>query len=287
MTVQILSDSGCDLPQDLIRANEIEVIPLLVQLDGKELIDGEDISPAQVYEAIREGKVPRTAQTPVEVFKRVFQKFVDLGKSCIYFAFSSKMSGTCQTGMMVAQHLNEHNGADIEVVDTQCGSMGQGLLVLEAAKMAKAGNTKDQIVARIKQICGHMEHVFTVDDLEYLYRGGRVSRTSAFVGSLLKIKPVLHVKNGRMIPFEKVRGKNKAIKRLVQIMGERCHPTLKQTIAISHADDIEAAHKLKQLIEEAFGHKDVIINVVGSVLGCHIGLGGVAVFFLNNSVQTT
>lgn len=283
--VKIITDSACDLPQDLIEKNDIEVIPLLVQLDGKELVDGKDICPEQVYSAIRAGKIPRTSQTPAQIFKQVFMKFIDLGQRCLYIAFSSKLSGTCQTGMMVAQDLNEENaGGFIEVVDTLCGSMGQGLLVLEAARMAKDGRTVPEIAHRIRRQAPHMEHLFTVDDLDYLYRGGRVSRTSAFVGSLLKIKPLLHVKEGQMIPFQKVRGKNKAIMRLVEIMGEQCSK-LGQTIGISHADDPEAAMFLKNLIEKSFGYKDIVVNVVGSVLGCHIGLGGVAVFFLNNSYQ--
>jgi DegV family protein with EDD domain len=285
MTVKIITDSACDLPDNLIEENDIEVIPLLVQLDGKELVDGKDICPEQVYAAIREGKTPRTSQTPAQIFIQVFQKFIDLGRQCIYIAFSSKLSGTCQTGMMVAQDLNEQNSEPcIEVVDTLCGSMGQGLLVLEAAKLAKDGKPVPEIADRIKRQAPHMEHIFTVDDLDYLYRGGRVSRTSAFVGSLLKIKPLLHVKEGLMVPFQKVRGKNKAIMRLVEIMGEKCSK-LGQTIGISHADDPEAAMLLKNLIEKTFGFKDIVVNVVGSVLGCHIGLGGVAVFFLNNSYQ--
>lgn len=285
MTVKIITDSACDLPKALIKEYDIEVIPLLVLLDGKELVDGQDITPEQVYAAIRAGKVPRTNQTPGKTFQQVFQKYLQLGQECVYIAFSSKLSGTCQTGMMVAQELNKHSEkGSVEVVDTLCGSMGQGLLVLEAAKMAKAGMTVPEIIEKVKGEAPHMEHLFTVDDLNYLYRGGRVSRTSAFVGSLLKIKPLLHVENGMMIPFQKVRSKQKAIKRLVEVMAEKCSG-ISQIIGISHADDPEAAMTLKGIIEKTFGYKDIIVNVVGSVLGCHIGVGGVAVFFLNKSYQ--
>lgn len=285
MTIQILTDSACDLPQELVEEHGIEVIPLLVELDGREYVDGRDISPEQVYGAIRAGKAPRTNQTPANIFHQVFSKFASLGKSCLYIAFSSKLSGTCQTGMMVAQQLNQQDGADIQVVDSLCGSLGQGLVVLEAAKMARAGKERGQIVERVQQLSRHMEHIFTVDDLEYLQRGGRVGRTAALVGSLLNIKPLLHVKDGLMVPIEKVRGKNKAIKRILEIMEERCHQ-LCHTIGISHADDKESALKLKELIEAKFGCRDIVVNIVGSVLGCHIGIGGVAVFFLNKSIQT-
>jgi DegV family protein with EDD domain len=286
MTIQIVTDSACDLPQELVEEYGIEVIPLLVELEGREYVDGREIAPEQVYAAIRAGKAPRTNQTPAHIFQEVFAKFVSLGKSCLYIAFSSKLSGTCQTGMMVARQMNQRDGADIQVIDSLCGSLGQGLVVLEAARMAKAGKEKGQIVDRVRKFARHMEHIFTVDDLKYLQRGGRVGRASAFVGSLLSIKPLLHVKNGLMVPIEKARGKNKAIRRILEIMEERCHQ-LGHTIGISHADDKESALKLKEMIEEKFGFRDIVVNMVGSVLGCHIGIGGVAVFFLNKSFQPT
>lgn len=285
MTVKIITDSGSDLPRELLEKHDIEVIPLLIELDGQELVDGRDITPEQVYAAIRAGKVPRTNQAPASIFKQVFAKFIELGRSCLYLAFSSRLSGTCQTGTLVAQQLNEKSAAgSVRVVDTLCGSLGQGLVVLEAAKMAEKGCPREEIVERVQRLSPGMEHIFTVDDLEYLYRGGRVSRASALVGSLLNIKPLLHVKDGLMVPIEKVRGKNKALKRIIGIMEERCTPDTGATIAISHADDPEAALRLKELVEERFGFKDIVVNIVGSVLGCHIGLGGVAVFFPNLSV---
>lgn len=286
MAVKIITDSACDLPQDLIREYDIEVVPLLVVMDGKEYADGQDISPERVYSAIRAGKVLTTNQAPAHFFRRVFTECVARGMSCIYIAFSSKLSGTCHTGMMVARQVREETQGDIEVVDTLCGSLGQGLLVLEAAKMAKAGAGKEQIVARVQELARHMEHIFTVDDLDYLRRGGRIGRASAYVGNLLNIKPLLHVKEGLMIPIEKVRGKKKAIKRLVELVEERCS-NFRQTIGIAHADDVTAAQYLKELLQTKFGCKDIIVNVVGSVLGCHIGLGGVAVFFLNKALAAT
>ena len=150
MAVKIITDSACDLPQDLIREYDIEVVPLLVVMDGKEYADGQDISPEHVYSAIRAGKVLTTNQAPAHFFRRVFTECVARGMSCIYIAFSSKLSGTCHTGMMVARQVREETQGDIEVVDTLCGSLGQGLLVLEAAKMAKAGAGKEQIVARVQ-----------------------------------------------------------------------------------------------------------------------------------------
>ncbi|MTI94583.1 MAG: DegV family protein [Firmicutes bacterium] len=283
MTVKILTDSGCDLPAEVLQTYDIEVIPLLVLLDGKEYVDGQDISPDDVYAAMRAGKLPRTGQTTQAIFEEVFTRYAKAGRKCIYIGFSSKMSGTCQTGMLTARAVKERfPDFQIEVIDSGCGSLGQGLVVQKAAEMARAGSDMTTITAAVKHWGRHTEHLFTVDDLEYLFRGGRVSRTSAFIGSLLSIKPILHVKEGLMLPLEKVRGKNKAIRRLLTLMQERC-AKVEQTIAISHADDPEAASRLQQLIEETLGYKDFIVNKVGSVLGCHIGIGGVAVFFLNHA----
>lgn len=281
--MQIITDSACDLPKSLIVANNIRVIPLLVVLDGKELVDGRDITPEQVYEAIQAGKVPGTNQTPAHIFRETFMEFINKGIPCLYLSFSSRMSGTFQAGALVARELNEQCGAPlITVVDTKSGSLGQGLLVLAAARMAHAGAGVEEITKEIERRAPRMEHLFTVDDLNYLHRGGRVSGATAFIGSILKIKPLLHVKEGIIVPFQKVRGKNTAIKRLVEIMEDNFTPR-DQTIGISHANDPLAADLLRTLVEKAFNVKDIIVNIVGSVLGCHIGLGGVAVFFLNEA----
>lgn len=285
MEIKILTDSGCDLPRELIEQYDIEVVPLLVILDGKEHVDGADICPADVYNAIRAGKLPRTNQATTHAFADALGKNAQEGRPCLYIAFSAKMSGTFQAGKVVANQLSEQYPEwQVRLIDSQGGSLAQGLLVLNAAKLAREGRPLDEIVAEITRQAGHMEHIFTVDDLNHLYRGGRVSRASAMLGSLLRIKPILHVKDGLMVPIEKARGKNMAIRRLVEIMEERCS-RVKQVIGISHADDQESAAKLRQLVEERLGFKDYVINIVGSVLGCHIGLGGVAVFFLSDSPQ--
>lgn len=285
MDIKILTDSGCDLPRDLLEQHDIEVVPLLVVLDGKEYVDGAEIGPDDVYKAIRQGKVPRTNQATTEAFMAAFGKYARQGRSCLYIGFSAKMSGTFQAGALVANQLaSQHPDWQVEMIDSQGGSLAQGLLVLNAAKMAEVGRPLAEIAAEISRQSGHMEHIFTVDDLNYLHRGGRLGRTSAMLGSLLNIKPILHVREGLMEPIEKVRGKNKAIRRVAEIMAERCS-RVKQVIGISHADDPEAADKLRSLVEEQLGFKEFVVNIVGSVLGCHIGLGGVAVFFLSDTPQ--
>ena len=282
MSIKIISDSACDLPDDILKENDIELVPFHVLLDGEEYLDRETIQPDEFYKKVRQGYMPKTSQITPKQFVDVFTKYVKAGQQCLYIAFSSKMSGACETARLAAQHVkNLYPNSVIEVLDTQGGALAQGLSVYAAAKMAQAGKAINEIVTEITLQSLHREHIFSVDDLEYLFRGGRVDRISSFVGSILNIKPILHVEEGRMFPIEKVRGKTKAIKRIVEIMEERGQNLQDQIVAINHADDIESAQKLQEQITERFGTKNFIVNTVGCVLGSHIGIGGVAAFFLN------
>ncbi|WP_350344350.1 DegV family protein [Proteinivorax tanatarense] len=282
MSVKIITDSASDIPEHIAIKHDIEVIPLIVNLDNKEYLDGETIQPKEVYQAIRSGKMPSSTQIPPKAFEKVFENYAKKDRECIYIAFSSKLSGTCQTGKMVAEKINEkYKKKLIYVHDTFCGAIGQGLIVKEAAKLAQNDIAINKILDVISFKSKHMEHIFTIDDLNHLHKGGRLSQGEAFLGSILKIKPILHVQKGEMIPFEKVRGKTKALKRIVEIMEERGSQIKDQTIGISHADDLKTALRLKEMIKEKFGCEKFLVNIVGGVLSCHIGLGGVAVFFLN------
>lgn len=282
MSIKIISDSACDLPDEIIAEYDIEIVPFHVLLDGVDYLDRVTIQPQELYQRMRAGAMPKTSQITPMQFIEVFGKYVAAGLQCIYIAFSSKLSGTCEMARLAAQHVkDEFPGCEIAIIDSQCGALAQGLAVYNAAKMAREGKSLQEIVAAITLQCRHTEHIFSVDDLEYLYRGGRVSRISSFVGGLLNVKPILHVKEGCMIPLEKVRGKAKAIRRIVQLMSERGANLQEQLVAINHADDLVSALKLKELIEELFATSNFIINTVGCVLGSHIGIGGVAAFFLN------
>lgn len=287
MSIKIITDSACDLPKKIINEYDIEVVPFHVLLDGTDYLDGETITPQELYQKMRQGARPTTAQVTSVQFAEVFSKYIQEGKQCLYIAFSSKLSGTCEMARQAAQYvLKEHPGAEIKIIDSKCGALGQGLVVYAAAQMAQAGKTLEEITAEIVLQCPHLEHIFSVDDLEYLFRGGRVGRVDSFVGTLLNIKPILHYDDGSMIPIEKVRGKLKAIRRIVEIMDERGTNLHEQTIAISHADDLESGLKLKELIEEKFAPREIIMNTVGCVLASHIGIGGVAAYFLNKDYSS-
>lgn len=283
MSLRIITDSACDLPSQIIEEFGIEVLPFFVYLDGNELADGVDVSPDQIYAAIRAGKVPTTGQVPLDAFLKVFTKYAQAGEQCLYLSFSSKLSGTCNTARLaLAEVQKAYPHAAITIVDTLSGSLGQGLIVLEAACMAREGRPAEEIIHHVQRRAqNNVEHIFSVDDLNHLYRGGRVKFASAFLGSLLNVKPILHVKDGLMIPLQKVRGKKMAIKRIGELIKERSLGHPEQLIAISHADDPAAANELKALLRDTLGYKEFLVNKVGSVLGCHIGIGGVAAFFVN------
>ena len=205
------------------------------------------------------------------------------GNTVIYLAFSSELSGTYQGAKLMEQEVKEnHPDANLHIIDTKCASLGYGLVVLRAAELANNGASVDEILAASKHNAEHMEHIFTVDDLEYLYRGGRVSKTAAFVGTLLKIKPLLHVEDGKLIPLEKIRGSKKVYKRMLEIMDERGMDLSGQRIGITHGDALDVAESIADMFREKWNVKDVKINMVGSAVGAHAGPGTIAVFFLND-----
>jgi len=280
MTVKIIADSASDLSQADFSSLNITRVSLSVLLNEETYLDGENIEPLFVYDQMRAGQSPKTSQVTPDQFEAVFRQCAENNDTCLYLAFSSALSGTYQSATIAKEVvLDEYPEADIRLIDTLCASFGYGLVVKEAARLANEGQTIDQIVAQSQYYAEHMEHIFTVDDLEYLYRGGRVSKTAAFMGTLLKIKPILHVADGKLIPLEKIRGTKKAYKRLLDMMEERSVDLKNQIIGISHSDCLDKAETLAEQIKERFEVKDVEIRMIGSAIGSHTGPGTIAIFF--------
>lgn len=287
MKVKIISDSACDLSEDIIKEYGIEILPIVVIKDDKEYLDKVNIKPEEVYEGMRNGQIFKTAQIPPTVFIESFKSVAINNEAAIYIAFSSGLSGTYNTAMTVKESINEdYNNLDLDIVDTKAASGGFGLIVLKAAQMAKDGKAKEEILKTIEIYIKNMEHIFTVDNIEYLYRGGRVSRTQALVGGLLNIKPILNVEDGNLLPIDKARGRNKAFKAMLDIIEVRSKNTdlKKQTIGITHGDDLEGAMKMKELINERFGAENFIVNIIGAAIGAHSGPGTIALFFLREDI---
>ncbi len=287
LTVRILTDSGSDLPRQFFEEYNVTLLSLGVHLDGQDYEDIATIEPVKVYEAMRKGSAPKTSQVSPHRFKEVFTEIAKEKQSAVYIAFSSQLSGTYQTAVMMSEEVKEeYPDLDLTIIDTKCASLGQGLVVKAAAELSAKGASKEEVVKLATFYSTHMEHLFTVDDLEYLARGGRISKASAFVGGLLNIKPLLNVEDGKLIPLEKIRGKKKVYKRIIELMEQRGVDLADQTIGISHADVENEVLELKKLFEEKFGCKSVYINMIGAAIGSHVGPGTIAIFFLNEIPQS-
>ncbi|HQI16481.1 MAG TPA: DegV family protein [Bacillota bacterium] len=277
-------DSCTDLPRSYVDKNEIPFVSLVCNFKDQEYKDdfGKSISYRDFFDAVRNGEMPSTAQVNVYEYTEIFKKYAAEGKSVVYLGFSSALSGSLSSAYIARDTvMEEFKDADITIVDSKSASLGEGLLAYYVNEMLKAGASKDEVVSWLETNKLKMNHWFTVDDLGHLKRGGRLSGTAAFLGTLLDIKPVLKVDDeGRLIPISKVKGRKKSIKTLFEMLQENITAPEEQVIAISHGDCIEDAEYLKEMILKEYNVKDVIINHVGPVIGAHTGPGVVALFFM-------
>ncbi|WP_042356507.1 DegV family protein [Bacillus rubiinfantis] len=282
MQVKILADSACDLPKSFYEEHDVTLIPLRVHINDHEYDDVKNIDPKTVYNAIRSGVVPKTSQASPLLFQQIFTKMAENNEDGVYIAFSSELSGTYSTAVMILDQVKEkYPNFNLSIIDTKCASLGQGLIVMEAAKLAAANVSKQEIINDVEFRSRHMEHLFTVEDLDYLAKGGRVSKASAFLGGLLNIKPILNVEDGKLVPIEKIRGQKKVFRRIIDLMKERGSMLEQQVIGISHADNETTAQEVKAMIEAEFNPKEVYISSIGSAIGAHTGAGTISIFFLN------
>ncbi len=283
----LATDSCCDLPYELVKELNLEVIPLSVEIKGKVYHNYPDeryIKTKDFYEMMREKEVATTSLINVGEFLVFFEPFLKKGKDILYVGFSSALSGTVQSARIAAEELKlTYPDRKIMVVDSLSASMGQGLLVWYVAKRVKAGKPIEEVEAWVENNRLELCHLFTVDDLGTLRRGGRLSGTAALLGSLLKVKPVLHVSDeGKLIPVKKARGRKTSLQVIVDLMKEKIKDPESQTVFISHGDDLEDANYIKGLISEQLGVKEFVIGQIGPVIGAHSGPGTIAVFFLGN-----
>ncbi|TDL35336.1 DegV family protein [Jeotgalibacillus sp. S-D1] len=288
MSLQLFVDSASDLPMEYIRENNLNLLPLRVHIDDQEYEDLVNISSKKVFDAIRNGQHPKTSQASPKQMEELFTELAISNKQGLYIAFSSQLSGTYQTAVMVRDQVKEeYPSLDLVILDSKCASLGYGLVVQRAVELAKEGIGRESIVKDSEFHSQHMEHLFTVDDLDYLARGGRVTKASAFIGGLLNIKPLLHVEDGKLVPLEKLRGKKKLLKRIIEVMNERGEQLDQQVIGISHGDDEPLANEIKQMITAEFGTTEFSTNLIGSSVGAHAGPGTLAIFFLNKRPDST
>ncbi len=281
---QIITDSCADLPQDMIQELQLCVIPLSIEYQGKSLLEGE-IPMKEIYHGLRQGEPAKTAAVNPETWSQTIEPFLKDGTDVLVITFSSGLSCTYQSAVIAGEELRErYPHRNIRIIDSLCASMGQGLLVWYAAKLRDAGQDLDAVAQWVESHKLNLCHWFTVDDLMFLKRGGRVSGTAAVMGTMLQIKPVLHVDHeGHLIPMAKARGRKASLQALVEKLYKTGLPGENETVFLSHGDCIEDAEYVAQLLKDRCGVKNVVINYVGSVIGSHSGPGTVALFFLGSS----
>lgn len=285
--MKIIIDSTTDLPKELIEKYDIDVLPLRVLINDKEYTDKETITVDEVYDAMKRGICPKTSLPNPKRTYELFKEYASKGIDFIFYSFSSKLSSTFQNAFLIIEELKEEfPKVKMVALDTRAGSIGAGLIALQGAKLAEKGFSFENILRISKDCIKHIEHVFTIDDLNWLLKGGRIKKSSALIGNALNIKPILDVKDGEMRVIKKIRGRKKALQTIVNILEERIKNFPNQIIGIAHADDFQTVLELKDMIVKKLGHnKNIIIEKIGSVLGSHLGIGGVGIFFFNQEPE--
>ena len=281
----IITDSSCDLPHSLVQELELTVLPLSFIMDGKTYRnwpDNREMSPDQFYGKEREGLMATTNAVNVGEAADALESVLKQGKDALVLAFSSGLSATCNSFQIAAQELAEqYPDRKIYVVDTLCASLGQGMFVYQAAKLRQEGKTMEEVRDWAEETKLRQCHYFTVNDLFFLKKGGRVSAATAVVGTMLQIKPVMHVDNeGHLIKVDTARGRKASLLALVDKVGELAEDPASQTMFISNSDCAEDAQFVADEIKQRYGTKEIIINSIGPVIGAHTGPGCVALFFM-------
>lgn len=288
-TFKIVTDSTADLPKEYLEENNIGCLNLCYLMDGVTYggETGQEMDWKKFYSLMRDGKMPTTSQVNPEEAKKHFEAILAEGyKEILYMAFSSGLSGTYNSGRIAAEEvMEEHPDVKIIVIDTLSASLGEGLFVYRVVEMRKQGKSLEETAAWAKEHIQNFVQVFTVDDLNHLHRGGRVSKATAIIGTLAGIKPVLHVDSeGHLTAINKVRGRKKSLLKLVDYMEEKMgsYRNKNDVITISHGDAEEDAQFVADEIKKRFGIEHFIIGPIGPTIGAHSGPGTIALFFMGD-----
>ena len=281
---QIITDSGADLPTDLLSSLDVKLASLSLLFRGQVLADSVTDETKTFYQAMRDGESATTSAINPDGWAAVMEPVLKEGKDILVIAFSSGLSTTYQSAVIAADELREqYPQRTIRVVDSLCASLGQGLLVWYACQKRDAGMSLNELADWVETRKWNLSHWFTVDDLRYLKRGGRISAATALVGTMLNIKPVLHVDDeGHLVSVAKTRGRKASIQALLQQMEASMLPGENDTAFICHGDCLEDAQLLASLVKERCGVKEVFIGYTGAVIGSHSGPGTLALFFLGS-----
>ncbi len=282
----LVSDSTADLPVEVVKELDVKIVPFSYTINDEVFnyyLDERDGDIKEFYDKLRDGAMPATAQVNPAVYKDTFESIIKEGKDVLYLSFSSGLSGSYQTSKLAASMLeDDYPDSNIVIVDSVCASIGQGVLLYEAAKRKNAGASMDELTQWIENTRNTVGHWFMVEDLFHLMRGGRLSAVGAVVGSALKIKPILSVdEEGKLVVKSKARGTNKALDFIISKLKEDGGDLTKLTAIVGHADDMEKAEKIKRMaIEAGILPENIRISSIGPIIGTHVGPGMAALTFV-------
>ncbi|MGM0122652.1 hypothetical protein IGI37_000006 [Enterococcus sp. AZ194] len=284
---QIITDSCCDLPYEVLEKHDVAFIPMFINLEGKEYVDdlGKTFDQESFLEKIQNGALPSTSQVNVGRYLEYFKDYVDKKIPLLYVAFSSGLSGSYNSACQAVEMLREeYDEVQIQIVDSKAASLGEGVLVLEAARLRQEGTSLEEAVSWLEENKSKVHSWVTVNDLKHLERGGRISKTAAALGGLLNVKPIINVSpEGKLENVDKVRGRNRALKTVVDETMKTIVAPLSQTIYIAYAGDIEAAEKVKEQLLETKNVESVVCYPLGPTITSHTGYGCIAVFSMGTT----
>lgn len=284
MAFCIITDSASDIPQSVIKEFGLHVIPTPVTIDEKDYFDGETIFPDEFYRIQKENKSEiKTYHISQYMFQEHFRPFAKRGDEVLYICFSTGIAGTFQAANLAKQEiLEEYPDFKITIIDSKCASVGFGLVVYKLLRMQRNGAPKELILEAAEFFCGHMEHVVTVNTLEYLARGGRLSKSSAAVGTVLDIKPIIIVdEKGALVSSEKVRGMKKAVKRCLELVKEKCAQPERQIVGVCYGADDRICETALAALQNEFHVREILKTQVGCAIGAHTGPGILGIVFEN------
>ena len=280
----ITVNSTVHLPKEWLKERNVPVLPLNYTIDGQTYQDMEGLSAKEFFQKLREGHMSVTSQINPEEAREMMEPFLKEGKDLLHLAFSSGLSGTYNSMRIAAEELAEdYPDAKIIVIDTLCACMGEGLLLYKVLQLKDQGKTLEEIAEWVEANKLHICHNVTVDDLNHLHRGGRISKTAAVFGTLVQVKPIIHMdENGKLQVIGKERGRKRSLNKIVDMAVEQSEGWENDMVMITHGDCIEDAEYVAERVKEKLGNPEVLINNIGTVIGSHTGPGVVAVFLMGN-----
>lgn len=285
MGFYIITDSASDIPESIIKEYNLYVMPTPVTIEGTDYFDGKTIFPDQFYEIQASGKEIKTYHINQFMFEEHFRPYAERGDEVLYICFSTGIAGTFNAANLAYDEIKmEYPDFELTIIDSKCASVGYGLVVERLLRMQRNGASKELIIEAAHFFCEHMEHAVTVMELEYLFKGGRLSRTSFLAGTVLDIKPIIIVdENGSLKAVEKVRGWKKAQNRILEMVGEKGKSLENQVIGVVYGRDKESAEYIKEQLKEKYHVKGMLEARIGCAIGAHTGPGILGITFLNET----